>query len=154
MDHHAFGAPRERQAARRSGCRSVAWLMMLLILAIPTVIAWRALHTIQLRNEAAEGDALARPARAHVEAYYARRGMLPIDDEQAGFRETHGQYVAGVVIRDGKVVVTYGPAIDARIAGETLVFAAHPEGGKLAWRCGTEAGTTLDQRYRPAVCRR
>ena len=154
MTSNHIGLPRERQAARRSGCRSVTWLMMLLILGIPTFIAWRAYHTIQLRNQAAEGDALARPAKAAVEAYYARRGMLPIDDEQAGWRETHGKFVASVAIRDGRVVVTDGAGIDERIAGEKLVYAAREQGGKLGWSCGNDAGTTLDQRYRPSGCRR
>src|SRR5438105_10114196 len=111
MQPHPFGVPRERNAARRSGCRSVAWLMMLLIVGIPTVVAWRAYHTIELRDEAAEGDALAAPARALVEAYYARHGMLPLDDGQAGYRSAHGKFVASVTIRDGKVVVAYAAGI-------------------------------------------
>jgi len=154
MPPNAFGVPRERKAARRSGCRSVTWLMMLMVLGIPSVIAWRAYRTIELRSEAAEGEALAQPAKALVEAYYARHAMLPLDDGQAGYHGAKGSFVAGVTIRDGKVVVTYAARIDERIAGEKLVYAARPDGGKVAWSCGSEAGTTLDQRYRPAGCRR
>jgi type IV pilus assembly protein PilA len=146
----------DRKAYRSSGWRTLAWLMMFVILGVPTEIARRAYQSMVLRSQAAEGVALAVRSKQAVEAFYAGNHAFPADSRQAGLTAPiigNGKFVSSVAIEDGKVVVTYGNAADVRIAGQRLVFFPRPEGNGLAWSCASAAGTNLEMRARPSRCR-
>jgi hypothetical protein len=146
----------QRKPPRASGCRTVAWLMLFVILGIPTVIAYRAYRTIQVRSEVAEGVSLAKRCRSLVDDYYASHRVLPLDDGQAGLPGSHalkGRFVEGAHVRDGNVIVAFGEQADGRIAGSRLVYSPRADADRLKWSCGTPAGTTLEPGLRPPECR-
>lgn len=150
-----FSAP-PRRTPGRPGCRNIAWMLLLVVLGVPAIVAWRAYHAVMLRREVAEGVNQSKRSRDAVEAYYAAHRALPLDDRQAGtpVEPAGGRFVERISIKDGTVSVTYGKGSDASISGTRLVFVPHPEGDRLGWTCDSSAGTTVPAESRPASCRR
>ena len=148
----SMGRPR-----RSPGGRSLVWLMMLLIFAIPTVIAYKAYRRMLVRADVAAAVALARQRQEAVERFYANYHALPSDDRQAGLAarsQDHEKSIDSLAIAEGVVTVRFGAGAEPPIAGRQLVFVPRTQGGRVSWACGTGAGTTLDLTARPVACRR
>ena len=134
----------------------MAWMMLALILGVPTFIAFRAYQRMLVRSQVVEGSNLAKPRLAAVEAYWQRHGVFPMDDREAGvrvFTPDQGHWVQRVGIADGTVTIAWGTRANEQVAGHALVYAPRVEDGALRWECGSAAGTTLEIAVRPNACR-
>jgi uncharacterized membrane protein YhaH (DUF805 family)/Tfp pilus assembly protein PilE len=142
---------------------------MLAAIAIP------AYQDYTIRAQVSEGLNLAAAPRAAVAAAFERNGVAPPDRLAAGLSadatDSAGQYVAGVDVTGGTILVTYGDNANATIAGKVLAIQPYVLPDKsLVWRCGKArppgggavamnaaasfAGATdMDPRHLPSACR-
>ena len=94
-----------------------------------------------IREQVLEGLALAEPAQAAVEAYFADNGEAPVDRSAAGMSafatDTVGNYVRSVDVEDGTVTITFGGYANAIIYYETLSLTPYESPDlSITWRCG------------------
>jgi type IV pilus assembly protein PilA len=134
-------------------------------------IAIPAYQDYTIRAQVSEGLNLTAASKAAVAESYQSLGTAPADRVAAGMtpdpRDTQGQYVQSVDVADGQIVVAYGNAAHASIAGRALVQTPYltPD-GSLVWLCGYAAPppgpeamggtanvTTIEAKYLPSACR-
>jgi Tfp pilus assembly major pilin PilA len=142
------------------------------VAGILAAVAIPAYQDYTIRAQVAEGLTLAGGVRAASEQAYLANGVAPQTREAAGLspasQDTSGQFVAGVDISNGAVVIRYGNSAHARIAGQTLVLVPYTTAdGSVAWACGYQAlppgaarigaatsdSTTMEPQYLPSGCR-
>jgi hypothetical protein len=126
--------------------------------AILAAIAIPAYQDYVIRSQVAEGSALAEGSKTAVAEYYINKRQMPHDNAQAGVASPEsiaGDYVSSVTIEDGKIVVAYGgPKANPLLpASAVLVFLPTPQSDRVLWSCDSAAGTTVNVKYRPPVCR-
>jgi len=123
---------------------------LMIVIAIIGMMATYALPSFQdrvIRAQVSEGVGLAEFARQSVQAYYSKNRRMPKDNAAAGLPPADkiiGNYVAGVAVRDGAIVITYGNRSNRNIVGRKLaVRPAAVEGYPsvpLSWVCGRAPG--------------
>jgi type IV pilus assembly protein PilA len=156
--------------ATQKGFTLIELMIVVAIIGILAAIAIPAYQDYTIRSQVTEGLNLAAPAKASVAEVYANRGAFPKDNTEAGIGSSAsivGKYVTAVSVGSGVITITYGNQANSKIIGDTLVLTPGPSGnGDVAWICGDHdtptgisetagkpAAGTLDQKYRPQVCR-
>jgi type IV pilus assembly protein PilA len=126
---------------------------LMIVIAIIGIMATYALPSFQdrvIRAQVSEGLGLAEFVRQSVQAYYSKNRRMPKDNAAAGLPPADkiiGNYVAGVAVKDGTIVISYGNRSNRNIVGRKLAlrpavvegFPAVP----LSWVCG--AATAPDK---------
>jgi Pilin (bacterial filament) len=123
------------------------------ILAILAAIAIPAYQDYVIRAQIDQGLALADGAKTAVSEYIAGHGTLPDGNAAVGLSEPeaiHGKYVAGVEVRGGQIIVTYGNHANALIRDGHVVFAPHGSASLLHWACSSP---DIKPQYLPPRCR-
>ncbi len=136
--------------AQGSGVGAVAVVSILAAIAIP------AYHDYVIHAQVSEAASLSHGAKTAVAEYYANRGTMPRNNADAGLAEATsitGTYVSSVRIDDGRIIATFGNKANAAIQDDHLIFAPTPGQGMVQWRCDTQAGTDIPEKYRPSLCR-
>jgi len=126
----------------------VAFGGMIAAITLPTYMEYT------LRAEVDSGAALAEGSRKAVEVYFAGHGRFPSDNQEAGLPDPgliSNDVVGSIAVQDGAVVVTYGNKAGEAIRGRTVQFWPENQGTGLHWAC---VGSTIDERFRPTICRR
>lgn len=121
--------------------------------AILAAIAVPAYQNYLVRTQVAEGQALADGAKVAVDAYIAKHGTVPVDNAAAGLAapaSMTGRYVSDVTLARGRIIVTYGGAADAAIAGDHLALEPYGSRNAVQWRCSSP---DIDAKYLPMTCR-
>ena len=132
------------------------WLALALVVALLGWLVFFPSESYTTRSEVSEGASLAEGSKVAVEDYFEKYRAFPLNNRQAGVAEPtsiNGTYVSSVTIANGTVSVAYGKQADASIAGRKLVFLPRPGGGTLHWSCNSAAGTTIEIKNRPTICR-
>jgi type IV pilus assembly protein PilA len=122
---------------------------LMIVIAIIGIMATYALPSYQdrvIRAQVSEGLDLAQFARQSVQTYYSKNRRLPKDNASAGLPPADrivGNYVTGVAVSDGAIVLTFGNRSNRNIAGRKLslrpaVVEGYPS-VPLSWVCGTAA---------------
>lgn len=159
VDKWAYTPHPERQNRGNSGCGMALVVCVVLLVPMIGILAAIAIPAYQdyvIRSQVSEGASLAYGPKTAVAEYYANKQELPHGNADAGLGEPssiEGNFVQSVTIEDGIVRVTFGKQANTAISGQTLNFAPHPEGTDMHWTCDTEAGTTVNVKYRPTLCR-
>jgi len=167
VDRWAYTEFPERQQRDQSGVLIAviigAFFMMIFVIAILAAIAIPAYQDYVIRSQVAEGAALSEGSKQAIAEFYSNRGYYPANNASAGVPAStsiQGQYVDSVTIESTGVGSTfatitahYGNRANQAIAGQSLVFRATSAFGSTHFTCDTEAGTTLNVKYRPTVCR-
>jgi Tfp pilus assembly major pilin PilA len=134
------------------------------IVGILAAIAIPAYQDYTIRSQVTEGLVLAAPVKEAVAIAYAESESWPADLMEAGLEgeEFRGTYVDSIEVRDGVVLIQYGDAAHASIAGGTLELRpASSSSGDVRWSCGyaetpIDAPATLTDipaKYLPSSCR-
>lgn len=134
-------------------------------LGILAAIAIPAYQDYTIRAQTSEGLRLAAPLKVAVAEYYAENEQWP-NQEDLGGNIRSGQFVTGVTVEEGSVVISYGNKAHPRIAGQRVaLLPGLNDEGEMIWACGyagfpegvTSAegpsGSEVDARYLPSACR-
>jgi Tfp pilus assembly major pilin PilA/uncharacterized membrane protein YhaH (DUF805 family) len=145
------------------------------IVGVLAAIAIPAYQDYAIRAQVTEGLNLAAEPRAAVAETYLRMGSAPGDRLAAGLSaaatDTAGQYVAGVDVERGTVLVRYGSNANSTIAGGVLALQPYVlDDGTVVWRCAASpepdgaapmdpraptsaAETDIQSQFLPSRCR-
>ncbi len=161
VDRWAYTEFPERQQRGQAGCVIAVIVGCFLAVAVAGILAAIAIPAYQdymIRSQVSEGAALAEDSKRAVAEYYSNNRRYPANNEAAGVRASTSisdNYVSSVTIANGTITVAYGgPRANVRLpANATLVFSPLAVASSITWSCNSAAGTTLDVKYRPTICR-
>lgn len=135
---------------------NLAWLIIpiffvaIAVIGILAAVAIPAYHDYTTRAKVHTVLVATQDAKADVEAFVARTGILPDSNIMLGYQDDFELFEHATlnVDQEGRLVMTF--SVDP-ISGNTLMLTAQLESGQVVgWRCG---GGTLPARYRPGDCR-
>jgi Tfp pilus assembly major pilin PilA len=145
------------------------------IVGILAAIAVPAYQDYAIRAQVTEGLNLAAEPRAAVTETYLRTRSAPGDRLDAGLSadaaDSAGQYVEGVNVARGTLLVSYGSNANSMIAGRILALQPYVRDDEsVVWRCAggpepegaapmdpraptSAAETDIESRFLPSACR-
>ncbi len=128
---------------------SVFFIGILAAISIP------AYQDYTIRSQITEGLDLATAIKASVAQAYAASGSWPVELENA---IDSARYVSSIEVNDGTILIRYGKAANAKIAGQTLSLHPRDDDGAVKWDCGYAVGdevtqTDIEPKYLPRLCR-
>ncbi|HRI55786.1 MAG TPA: pilin [Anaerolineae bacterium] len=146
---------RTRTPVSARGFTLIELMVVVAIIAILAALALPAYQDYTVRAQVAEGLSIAGTARAAVWEYASNRGVLPVDNAQAGLPlpgSITGPYVAQVEVTTTGIEVTFGNKVNSAISGDTLVLAPSliANDSAVNWTC---TGGSLADKYRATACR-
>ena len=126
-----------------SGFTLIELMIVVAILGILSTIALPSYQDRVMRGQVEEALSLAQFARQGVADYYAKTRSMPKNNSAAGLPPDSaivGNYVTGLSVKDGAIVVTFGNRTNKNLTGKTLtlrpaIVAEHPK-VPIAWVCG------------------
>jgi type IV pilus assembly protein PilA len=137
------------------GFTLIELMIVVAIIAILAAIAISQYQDYVIRSQVSEGSSLADGAKTAVTEFYNNYGRFASQQASMGLplaTSVTGKYVTSVTSTGGKIDALYGKEAHANITGKHLVFSAVANAGSMEWNCKT-ASTTIDNKYRPTVCR-
>lgn len=148
----------------------VAIITILAALAIP---AWRSHEVLQ---QVQQGMRLANSWKVAVASYYATVGNMPVNEKALrGTGASTNEYVSGITVNNGQILITFGNSVNSAIKGLILSLTpALDSNNDIVWICGgapatlangtpltppqntpppVTDGTAVPTQYLPAQCR-
>ncbi len=131
---------------RKSSLSGFTLIELMIVIAIITILTTMAVPSFQdrvIRAQVSEGLALSDFVKQAIAAQYAKTHRLPKDNASAGLPPADrivGNYVTGIAVHEGSVLITFGNQSNRYLAGKKLslrpaVVENYPI-VPIAWVCG------------------
>ena len=125
----------------QSGFTLIELMVVVGIIGILMSIGIPAYQGYGIRAQVAEGLQLVASIKIRVAEDFQNDGEAPVDRADAGLSpnatDSSGNYVTGVDVDNGVIVVTFGNSANALIAGLTVTLTPHETNNLgVVWRCG------------------
>ena len=139
----------------QGGFTLIELMIVLAIIAILMNLAMVSYKDYLVRSKISSGITLAASAKASVTEYYNNRGMMPVNNTEAGLAQAASitnQYVVsvgvGTVPTSGTVTITYSmPELNP---GDSIRLSPTPQAGSVQWICSSD---TMKITMLPSSCR-
>ena len=133
-----------------NGFTLIEILIVTIIIAILSAIAFPAYQNYLKRAHVLEGIHLAAASKFAVYEYYHWNGELPINNSSASLPEPSeitGNAIKSIAIEAGTIKITYNQRVKEN---NYLLITPKIEDGSLLWDC---KGGTVEDHLRPMNCR-
>lgn len=127
---------------KQSGYTIIELMIVIVIIGILGALSIPAYLSYTVKASVTDGIALVGNLKTAVaEHYNATGGDFPADRAALGLgpsTDTQGEYVSGIDVENGNLVVTYGNRAPTDISGATLAIRAYTDNDdNVSWFCGT-----------------
>jgi type IV pilus assembly protein PilA len=138
----------------QKGFTLIELMIVVAIIGILAAIAIPAYSDYTKRAKVTELVTAASACKASVSEFFQAQGAFPADIDEAGCSSTATDKIASITLGANDGVITVASAITG-VSGNYVLEPLEnvASSGVLEWTCNTAAGTTIDDKYRPANCR-
>jgi type IV pilus assembly protein PilA len=138
----------------QKGFTLIELMIVVAIIGILAAIAIPAYSDYTKRAKVTELVTAASACKASVSEFFQAQGVFPATIEEAGCSSTTTDKIDSITLGAGDGVITVASGIDG-VDGDYVLLPTETvaDSGVLEWTCNTAAGTTIEDKYRPANCR-
>jgi type IV pilus assembly protein PilA len=137
----------------QKGFTLIELMIVVAIIGILAAIAIPAYSDYTKRAKVTELVTAASACKASVSEFFQAQGVFPADIAEAGCSSNSTAKIDSLTLDDAGVITVVSD-IDG-VDGNYVLLPTETvaDSGVLEWTCNTAAGTTIEDKYRPANCR-